>query len=91
MRAFFARFIPLPEAFGMVPRLYYFWRLSCCWLGLLTGSATAQTRVLFVGNSFTHGKYAPVLNYNAASVIDENFGLPSTSLRHQLDPTTPGP
>lgn len=30
--------------------------------GLLVGSAfptQAQTRILFVGNSFTHGKFAP--------------------------------
>ena len=58
---------------------------------LSVGPARSQTRVLFIGNSFTHGKYPPVLNYNAASITDENFGLPPNSLRHQLDPTTPGP
>lgn len=58
---------------------------------LSVGPVRSQTRVLFVGNSFTHGKYPPVLNYNAASIIDENFGLPPSSPRHQLDPTTPGP
>ncbi|GAA3964925.1 T9SS type A sorting domain-containing protein [Hymenobacter antarcticus] len=58
---------------------------------LSAGPARSQTRVLFVGNSFTHAKYPPVLNYNAASIIDENFGLPPNTPRHQLDPTTPGP
>lgn len=54
--------------------------------GLLLCSASqtkAQTRILFVGNSFTHGKFAPVLNYNAANVVDENYGLPSASPRYE--------
>lgn len=54
--------------------------------GLLLSSASltrAQTRILFVGNSFTHGKFAPVLNYNAANVVDENYGLPSSSPRYE--------
>lgn len=54
--------------------------------GLLVGNAfstQAQTRILFVGNSFTHGKFAPVLNYNAANVVDENYGLPSASPRYE--------
>jgi hypothetical protein len=37
----------------------------------------SPTTILFVGNSFFHGKYQPVLAYNAAHVTDENFGLPS--------------
>ncbi|MDU0368856.1 T9SS type A sorting domain-containing protein [Hymenobacter endophyticus] len=47
----------------------------------LSATASAQTRVLFVGNSFTHGQYAPALNYNAAAITDVNFGLPSTNPR----------
>ena len=48
--------------------------------------ALAQTRpvpnvILFVGNSFFHGQYQPVLAYNAARVTDENYGLPSTDPR----------
>ncbi|MGI4872463.1 MAG: T9SS type A sorting domain-containing protein [Janthinobacterium lividum] len=55
-------------------------RLATALLGLgLT--AQAQTRVLFVGNSFVHGQYTPVLNYNAAAVTDLNYGLPSTDPR----------
>jgi hypothetical protein len=53
--------------------------------------AQAQTKILFVGNSFTHGGYAPVLNYNAAAITDENFGLPPSSPRYESDPGTPGP
>ena len=40
-----------------------------------------QTAILFVGNSFFHGKYQPVLTYNAAQVTDENYGLPITNPR----------
>ena len=32
----------------------------------------AQTNVLFVGNSFTHGHSAPVITYNSAQVTDAN-------------------
>ena len=41
----------------------------------------APNTILFVGNSFFHGKYQPVLAYNAAHVTDENYGLPSDSPR----------
>ncbi|MGY3089347.1 hypothetical protein ACVWYF_002387 [Hymenobacter sp. UYAg731] len=76
----------------MVRRLHPFWLLSCCcWAALLAGPASGQTRVLFVGNSFTHGNAAPVLNYNAAGIIDENYGLPPGNPRYQVDPATPGP
>ncbi|MBF9238499.1 T9SS type A sorting domain-containing protein [Hymenobacter sp. BT683] len=54
----------------------------------LSATASAQTRVLFVGNSFTHGQYAPALNYNAAAITDVNFGLPATNPRAH-DPGMP--
>ena len=59
----------------------------------LSNAALAQTptRILFVGNSFTHGKYAPVLNYNSAAVTDENYGLPPTDPRYQSVASEPGP
>jgi hypothetical protein len=57
----------------------------------LPSAAAAQTHVLFVGDSFTHGKYAPVLNYNAAAVTDENYGLPSTNPRYESLASEPGP
>lgn len=75
----------------MVYCLQCFGLLSCCWAALLAGPATAQTRILFVGNSFTHGQSAPVLNYNAAAITDENHNQPPGSPRYQGDPATPGP
>jgi hypothetical protein len=63
--------------------------LLSLWAGAPT-TAIAQTRILFVGNSFTHGKFAPVLNYNAASVIDENYGLPSSSPRYEATDNSGG-
>lgn len=63
--------------------------LLSLWAGLPT-AASAQTRILFVGNSFTHGKFAPVLNYNAANVTDENYGLPSSSPRYEATDNSGG-
>ncbi|RZK47434.1 MAG: hypothetical protein EOO59_17865, partial [Hymenobacter sp.] len=51
----------------------------------------SPTVVLFVGNSFFHGKYPPVLNYNAANVKDENFGLAKDNPRFENHPEEPGP
>ena len=60
-------------------------------MGLLLAAdpAWAQSRILFVGNSFTHGYQPPVLNYNAAAITDENYGLPASDPRHETD--VPGP
>ncbi|MGI4864561.1 MAG: T9SS type A sorting domain-containing protein [Janthinobacterium lividum] len=70
-------------------------RLGGIALALLSLSSVAlaqtPTRILFVGNSFTHGKYAPVLNYNSAAVTDENYGLPSTDPRYESVASEPGP
>ena len=55
------------------------WALLGAFVGLcLPGWAqrTASTKpqtILFVGNSFFHGAFQPVLSYNAAAIIDENF------------------
>ena len=51
--------------------------------------AQAQTRILFVGNSFTHGYVAPVLNYNAAAVTDENYTQLPGSPRYESDGSGP--
>jgi hypothetical protein len=51
----------------------------------------APTRILFVGNSFLHGKYEPVLNYNSANVKDENFGRPAGDPRAEPTDKEPGP
>lgn len=52
------------------------------WTGLLAlasaAPAVAQTApidILFVGNSFTHGRYGPVLNYNAGYGSDPSSGV----------------
>lgn len=52
---------------------------------------TAPKHILFVGNSYTHGKYQPVLSYNNRNVTDLNFGLSSDNPRHQRIATEPGP
>lgn len=77
------------------------WRaLAAAALGLACGAfaplAEAQTtRVLFVGNSFTHGKFVPVSTYNnantAGGVTDLNFGQPLTGPRGQTTFGEPHP
>ncbi|MGI4865191.1 MAG: T9SS type A sorting domain-containing protein [Janthinobacterium lividum] len=64
--------------------------LAIAWLGLgLAASAqTTPVHVLFVGNSFTHGQFTPVLNYNSAAVTDLNYNLPATDPRAH-DPGMP--
>ncbi|OON69224.1 DUF4886 domain-containing protein [Hymenobacter sp. CRA2] len=47
--------------------------------------------ILFVGNSFFHGKYLPVLKYNAGAIKDENFGLPKEDPRYEQYDHEPGP
>jgi hypothetical protein len=54
-------------------------------------SKSTPHTILFVGNSFFHGKYPPVLNYNAENVKDENFGLPKEDPRFENHPEEPGP
>jgi hypothetical protein len=49
------------------------------------------TRILFIGNSLTHGKYPPVLNYNAKNVKDEDYGLPPGNPRREVVASEPGP
>ncbi|HET8881758.1 MAG TPA: hypothetical protein VFM56_06230 [Solimonas sp.] len=48
---------------------------------------TAQRHILFVGNSFTHGRYAPVRQYNASRVTDENEGARGA----RAEDSEPGP
>jgi hypothetical protein len=50
-------------------------------LPLVAGAQTTPVRVLFVGNSFTHGQFTPVLYYNSTAVTDLNYGLPATDPR----------
>jgi len=65
-------------------------------VGVFAPTAQAQTtRVLFVGNSFTHGKFIPVSTYNNANtpggVTDLNFGQPLNSPRGQTTFGEPHP
>ncbi|UOQ96691.1 T9SS type A sorting domain-containing protein [Hymenobacter sp. 5317J-9] len=66
--------------------------LAAALAGGCVGVARGQVRVLFVGNSFTHGAYDPVLTYNRTAITDENAGLPPGHPRYE-DPTSsaPGP
>lgn len=51
--------------------------LGGAWImGLSTSPAAADpTKILFVGNSYTHGRYTPALNYNAGPGNATNSGL----------------
>jgi hypothetical protein len=60
-------------------------------LGTPALAQTTPTRILFVGNSFTHGRFDPVRTYNSANVTDENYGLPSTSPRYESQADESGP
>ena len=52
--------------------------LAAAAFGLSTvAQAQAPVKVLFVGNSFTHGQYTPVLYYNSGAVTDLNYNLPA--------------
>jgi hypothetical protein len=56
---------------------------SCAITTLLTcnpaAAQSADINILFVGNSFTHGRYDPALNYNAGAA-----NSPGDSLVHDL-------
>ncbi|RYY14792.1 MAG: SGNH/GDSL hydrolase family protein [Cytophagaceae bacterium] len=49
------------------------------------------TVILFVGNSFFHGAFAPVLNYNAAAITDENYQPNRTGQRRRQYEHEEGP
>lgn len=54
--------------------------MSLAGLAILpAAAASAQTNILFIGNSFTHGRYAPALNYNAGAASN-----PSNNVVHDL-------
>jgi hypothetical protein len=65
---------------GMLrPRLFLAGTLAVATV-LATGPAAAQppsnpVEILFLGNSFTHGRYAPALNYNAGPGNSTNSNL----------------
>lgn len=49
------------------------------------------TVILFVGNSFFHGAFEPVLTYNAAAITDENFQPNRTGQRRRQYEHEQGP
>jgi hypothetical protein len=49
------------------------------------------TVILFVGNSFFHGAFEPVLTYNAAAITDENFRPNRTGQRRRQYEHEQGP
>jgi hypothetical protein len=52
---------------------------------------TQTQTILFVGNSFFHGAFQPVLNYNAAAITDENFRPDRTGQRRRQYQHEEGP
>jgi len=50
-----------------------------------------STVILFVGNSFFHGAFEPVLTYNAAAITDENFRPNRTGQRRRQYEHEQGP
>jgi hypothetical protein len=62
--------------------------LSLALLGAPCAPASASdaapaVKILFVGNSFVHGAFEPVLSYNTKGVTDENAGLPASDPRSE--------
>ena len=71
-----------------VVRLRFALRLCASALLLTVAAANASLAqppkvILFVGNSFLHGQYEPVIHYNTAGVVDENAGQPAGSFRSE--------
>jgi len=76
-------------------------RLTLPLLGLLLATAShaapkpdpakKPTVILFVGNSFFHGAFQPVLTYNAAAITDENFTPNRTGQRRRQYEHEAGP
>ncbi|MVN78058.1 PEP-CTERM sorting domain-containing protein [Hymenobacter sp. HMF4947] len=54
-------------------------------------SSPKPTVILFVGNSFFHGAFQPVLTYNAAAITDENFKPNRTGQRRRQYEHEEGP
>ncbi len=60
-------------------------------VGDARADASPYTRILFIGNSLTNGRYPPVLAYNAAHVKDEDYDLPPGNPRRETVADEPGP
>ena len=64
----------------MAPPLRFLVLIACATATLMQSALAAPNApphkpvvILFVGNSFFHGAFQPVLTYNAAAITDENF------------------
>ena len=57
-------------------------------VAVTVSAAVTTNHILFVGDSFTHGRYLPVRTYNSAGDTDANYG--QTGARAELS-TEPGP
>ena len=55
------------------------------------GPPAKPTVILFVGNSFFHGAFQPVLSYNAAAITDENYRPTRTGQRRRQYEHEQGP
>jgi hypothetical protein len=83
----------------VIPYFNLFSKLSLvALLGTTANSALAAPAtppkpvvILFVGNSFFHGAFEPVLSYNAAAITDENYVAPSSSQRRRQYQHEQGP
>ena len=64
---------------------------TCAHAPLRASADPGTTRILFIGNSLTHGKYQPVLGYNAKNVKDEDYGLPVGNPRREVVASERGP
>ncbi len=51
-----------------------------------SASTPSNAVILFVGNSFFHGRFMPVRGYNSEAITDENFSLPATDRRSDNRP-----
>jgi hypothetical protein len=82
--------------FYLVLLLWRRWALVGALVGLhLPGwaqrAASKPQTILFVGNSFFHGAFQPVLSYNAAAITDENFRPDRTGQRRRQYQHEEGP
>lgn len=78
----------------LLPLLLAALPLAALPLGALARPAAPPARptvILFVGNSFFHGAFQPVLSYNAAAITDENYLPTRTGQRRRQYQGEPGP
>jgi len=55
-------------------------------VAVAVSALVANNHILFVGDSFTHGRYLPVRTYNSANMTDENYGLTGARAEQTSEP-----